>query len=125
MSPADTLCQRLGVEAFSAGLSACLADGYVRSEPGFFFMGRAVPMCASKRHWLDFAKSWPAEECNAWLVVGMAGDIRAALACVPYPLPWLVFQRDMGRFKAYSAESLTRRLTHGKQTQRSLSSAAA
>lgn len=115
MTPADQLTARMGAEAFTAALSACLSDGYVRSEPGFFFMGRAVPSSAKDSDILDFSHTFHGEQCDAWFVCGMAGNMRLAFDALPYPLPFMIFQRDNGPFRRYKLESLTAKI-NGKQT---------
>jgi hypothetical protein len=86
---------------FGEHFAECVADhfltGYVISKPEFFLMGKA--------------------EGDAWFVTYLAGDLRAAVASIPFPLPWVIFQRDNGELRRYSAESLTRRI-YGKQTKR-------
>lgn len=85
----------------------CVADhflnGYVISKPEFFLMGK--------------------REDDAWFVTYLAGDLRAAVAAIPYPLPWVIFQRDNGELRRYSLESLTLRV-NGKQTKRPLQATA-
>ncbi len=79
---------------FCEVLADHLLNGYVISTPEFFLMGK--------------------RKDDAWFVTYLAGDLRAAVAAIPYPLPWVIFQRDNGRLRRYSAESLTRRI-YGKQ----------
>jgi hypothetical protein len=86
---------------FGEHFAECVADhfltGYVISRPEFFIMGKV--------------------EGDAWFVTYLAGDLRAAVASIPFPLPWVIFQRDNGELRRYSLESLTRRV-NGKQTKR-------
>lgn len=120
MSPADQLTAKLGPKLFAATLCHCLSDGYVRSEPEFFFMGRAVPSSAKDSDVCDLSKGFHGEQLDAWFVAGMAGDMALALASVPYPLPWFIFQRDNGGVRRYPAESLNRKLSHhGQRRSRS------
>jgi hypothetical protein len=93
---------------FGEHFAECVADhflnGYVISKPEFFLMGKV--------------------DGDAWFVSYLAGDLRAAVASIPFPLPWVIFQRDNGELRRYSLESLTRRV-HGKQTKRPIQAAAA
>ena len=73
-----------------------LLNGYVFSTPEYFLMCK--------------------RQDDAWFVTYLAGSLRAAVAAMPYPLPYLIFQRDNGTCRRYSAESLTRRI-YGKQTK--------
>lgn len=88
---------------FGEHFAECVADhflsGYVISTPEFFLMGK--------------------HEDDAWFVTYLAGDLRAAVASIPYPLPWVIFQRDNGNLRRYSLESLTRHV-HGIETKRPL-----
>ena len=74
-----------------------LLNGYVFSTPDCFLLGK--------------------QQGDAWFVSYLAGDLRAAVPFIPFPLPWLIFQRDNGELRRYSAESLTRKI-YGKQTER-------
>jgi hypothetical protein len=74
-----------------------LLTGYVFSTPDCFLLGKRKE--------------------DAWFVTYLAGDLAAAVPFIPFPLPYLIFQRDNGELRRYSAESLTRRI-YGKQTKR-------
>jgi len=122
MKPAESIANFYG-DHFGPVLAAHLLHGYVRSEPGFFFMGRSVPSTAPEVEILDFSREFAPADCDAWFVAAMAGDMAAALAAIPYPLTWLVFQRHNKSFRHYNIESLTNKI-HGKSSKRSYGAAA-
>ena len=83
---------------FSEVLADHLLNGYVFSTPDCFLLGR--------------------RQEDAWFVTYLAGDLESALQFIPFPLPYLIFQRDNGVLRCYKSESLTRKL-YGKQAKRS------
>ncbi len=85
-------------EHFSEVVADHFLTGYVFAGPDFFLMGKA--------------------EGEAWFVTYFAGNLARALDLIPYPLPFVDFQRDNGKPRRYSLESLTRRLRHGIETFR-------
>lgn len=117
MSPADAITVKLGVELFSTTLCHCLSSGYVVSTPDYFFMGRAVTSGVEDSVAVDLTAEFRPEVCDAWFVAGMAGDMQKALDAVPYFLPWFIFQRDNGKVRRYTAESLTQAI-YGKRSTR-------
>lgn len=79
--------------SFKEDLEAHLLHGYVHSTPDFFAMGRAVVSSATPADIVNPWVNWPREECDAWLVYLMAGNLAKATACVPYPLPKIGWER--------------------------------
>lgn len=78
-------------EHFAETVADHFLNGYVISTPDCFLMGKQ-------------------ESEDAWFVTYFAGDLRAAVAAIPYPLPFVIFQRDNGTLRRYKLESLTRRI---------------
>ena len=76
---------------FAQDLEAHLLHGYVFSAPAFFVMGRAVKKNAPE--WLILRPDKRILNPDAWLVWLCAGDMGEALKHLPYPLPWIGFQR--------------------------------
>ncbi|EIP99340.1 hypothetical protein OpiT1DRAFT_03854 [Opitutaceae bacterium TAV1] len=90
---------------FVADLSFHHANGYVFSTPEFFVMGRAVPRYAPRSQIVGLNVFWSTAACDCWHVYLMAGDMRAALAMFPYPLPWVSFERS-NRLRFYPFDRL-------------------
>jgi hypothetical protein len=89
--------------SFREDLEAHLLHGYVFSTPEYFAMGRPVRSSASPADMVNPWVNWPRETCDAWLVYLAAGDMQKALTCVPYPLPWIAFERGNAlRLHAYA-----------------------
>ena len=45
---------------------------------------------------------------NTWMIWIAAGDLSHCLNVMPYPLPFVAFQRNGGRLRRYNLKSLTR-----------------
>jgi len=80
--------------SFREDLEAHLINGYVFSTPEYFCMGRPVSKTAAHEDivnpWVDF----PRERCDAWMVYLVAGDMKAAWKCFPFPLKWIGFEKN-------------------------------
>lgn len=77
--------------AFSAALLAHTATGYVSITPSYIALARPVRRGATLDELLDPWKTFP--EPDAWFVYFVAGSLREALRLLPYPLPWVMFER--------------------------------
>jgi hypothetical protein len=58
----------------------------------FVVMGRPVVKAAGAFA-RDLLMHFPAHLCDAWYVFAMAGNMRRAVASMPYELPWIAFER--------------------------------
>lgn len=76
-------------------LEAHLVTGFVFSTPDFFVMGRPVIRMAPRPLLLDPWRAFPREGCDCWMVWLAAGDLGKAWSILPWPLPWLGFERGM------------------------------
>ena len=78
---------------FREDLEAHLLCGYVYSSPGVFMMARPVVKEASEdlivNPWHQFDK----QQCNAWLVYLLAGDMKEAWDKRPFDLEFIGFER--------------------------------
>lgn len=81
-------CQR----SFYEDLALHLENGYVLSTPKAFVMGRRVDRQAPAEHLLDPARVWESGDC--WWVWLASGDLRDVLGLMPFPLPWIGFERN-------------------------------
>jgi hypothetical protein len=67
-----------------------MVHGFVFSTPDYFIMGRPV------RRGTDFTDRLfiePRESADAWYVHAMSGDVSAVWGILPYPLPFIAFER--------------------------------
>lgn len=80
------------VRSFYEDLALHFEHGYVISTPKAFVMGRPVDRYASEQCILDPSYSFQTQ--NAWLVWLAAGDLRHVLGLMPFPLPWIGYERN-------------------------------
>ena len=84
--------------------------GFVFSTPEYFVMGRAVgravpnDMVNPAIYW-DRDDRFPTVDC--WHIHCMAGDISKAWGILPYPLPFVSFQRK-NELRVYRLDALRR-----------------
>jgi hypothetical protein len=95
--------------SFREDLEAHLLHGYVFSTPEYFVMGRPVKSMGNPIDLVNPWVNWPREDCDAWLVYLASGDMHQALSCVPYPLPWVMYERG-NVLKMYPAAHFFARL---------------
>lgn len=96
MSPAEQAAEVYEREdcprTFARDVELHMLNGYVFSTPHFFAMGRPVNSMCPAWQIVDPAVRFE-RGCDAWLVYLVAGDMRRALACFPYRLPLVGFER--------------------------------
>jgi len=90
---------------FAEDLALHFEHGFVFSTPDYFIMGRPVPKDAPAEDIVNPAIVFPRAICDCWHCYLFAGDMAAALAVLPWALPWISFERknelriyDMGKF---------------------------
>jgi hypothetical protein len=81
--------------------------GYVHSTPEVFVMARQVEADWEDARLCDLEFTAPAGDC--WHVWLCAGNFRAAMAFLPYPLPYVSFHRR-GRLRVIPLETARRML---------------
>jgi hypothetical protein len=69
--------------------------GFRFATPDFFIMGRSTSRFFLSRHEgtgipLDIM---PREFADTWYIHAMAGDMSKAWSILPFPLPWIAFER--------------------------------
>lgn len=74
-------------------IAAHLDHGYVFSGPGFLCLGRTVPRDADPDLIRDPWHEFPPEQCDAFFLHWIEGDIRTLPRLWPYPLPWICYER--------------------------------
>ena len=82
-----------------------LLHGWVVSTPQFFVMARPVDSAAQPACIVNPWHRFPPEACDTWHIYLAAGDLRAALAWLPHPLPKIAFERR-NILRYYRLESL-------------------
>ena len=83
---------------FVRDLELHLLHGYVTSRPDIFVMGRAVDVHAPDNLIRDPSHKFP--NPNGWMVYAYAGDVRSAIGCAPYFLPFCCYHRR-GKLRVY------------------------
>ena len=73
-------------------------NGFVYATPDYFVMGRPVRRAAGVAE-ICSPKQFKREESDCWYVHAFAGDLRAVWGILPYPLPWVAFDRLVGNVK--------------------------
>jgi len=99
--------------SFEVDLQLHLANGFVFSTPAFFIMGRPVPRGAYEDDIVNPAVVWSPELCDCWHVHVLAGDAGKAWSILPWPLPWLGFERN-NELRFYPMADMQRILTRSK-----------
>ena len=81
---------------FGDYLSWYSANGYVYACPEYFVMGRPVP---SDEHpsVICSPKVFTNILCDAWYIHAMAGDLGKVWEVLPFDLPMIAFDRQLGR----------------------------
>lgn len=95
---------------FGEDVEAHLLCGYVFSTPTVFAMGRPVRRDVLASTIVNPYVMFPKDDCDAWLVYLVAGDLREALGYLPYPLPWIGWERG-NVLRWYRTERLLARRT--------------
>lgn len=80
--------------SFTEDVELHFLHGFVHSTPDYFIMGRAVVKCAPPALIVDPQHRFSRAVCDAWMVYLAAGDLGKAWDVLPWPLPWLVFERN-------------------------------
>ena len=92
--------------SFEEDLDWHLKTGYVVSRPEFFAMARPVDKNAAASLIVNPGISFSKPDCwHIWLV---AGDMMMALDALPFPLPFISFERN-NKLKVYEYRRFLRR----------------
>jgi len=92
VATARRVCNAAGHYDFATELRDHLDAGFVYALPKLFVMARAVLLEDSR---------------TAWHVTHAAGDLRALLSVMPFPLDWIAFERRTdGRLRVYRTARL-------------------
>ena len=80
---------------FAAHLESHYRHGFVFSTPSYFVMGRPI-------------MGNPMAPGGAWFISAMAGSASEAWSILPWPLPWIGFERFDNRPRFHRMEHLRR-----------------
>jgi hypothetical protein len=92
---------------FRSDLEAHLLNGFAISRPDYFVMGRPVIRSADPRLIVDPWHKFHSSDCDTWHVFLFAGNIARAWAFLPWPLPFMSFERR-NRLRFYSMSAIQR-----------------
>lgn len=97
---------------FNEDISWFLEHGFVFSRPDFFVMGKPIIRGADSSQVTGLYK-FPSSDCDCWHIYLMAGNIAPMFSIMPWPLPWVSFERG-NELRYYQTESI-HRLAVGEQ----------
>lgn len=80
--------------SFREDLEAHLLTGYVWSSPTAFGMCRAVRRDLTQGAIVNPWIMIPPHDCDAWLIYLAAGDLDELAGKLPYPLPFIGWERE-------------------------------
>lgn len=89
--------RQAGPRSFTEDVEAHMLNGFVFSTPTFFIMGRGVNRMGEPALIVNPWHAFPRSGWDCWHVYLMAGDVGAAWAILPWPLPWLSWERQRGQ----------------------------
>lgn len=93
---------------FHEDLTAHFVRGYVISTPDVFVMFRPVRWANGEA---SIVNPWiPHEDCDAWHIYLFSGNIEALESLLPYPLPWVSYEREnvLRRFRVSRMSGLVK-----------------
>lgn len=92
---------------FKEDLEAHLLHGYVFSTPEFFLMGRPVIRGAI---YSLIVNPWHVfDDPDCWHVYLFAGDLSKVYAAIPYPLPFISFERK-NKLRVFPVEQIRKKM---------------
>lgn len=94
---------------FEEDVEAHRQHGYIIDTPEGFAMARPVPKDAWAQEIVNPWRNWLRENCDAWLIYLMAGDLSVMRRWLPYELPWIGWERG-NVLRWHSWESVKKRL---------------
>lgn len=70
-----------------------MMHGFCFSTPEFFIMGRLATKRFIEENPIQFLWNAKPNDPDTWYVHAASGDLSKAWSILPYPLPWLAFER--------------------------------
>ena len=85
-------------ETFEHYVDWHLKNAFLFSTPEFFIMGREVPKMVIELSGKVELRKFPHAlwTPDTWYIHAMAGDMSKAWSILPWPLPWIAFERIRG-----------------------------
>lgn len=104
-------------------MEVCGRKGALFSSPDAFIMGRPVNSTLPDEDIVNLKDLHPEYEDigltdahDAWHVIYASGDLRHFFDKAPYPLPYVLWQRDgVGKLRRYKFNTIKRKI-HGQHT---------
>ena len=89
-----------------------MQHGFVFARPDFFIMGRPVLRYSPESLITEPTYLYKSEFCDCWYVHAMAGNLARAWSVMPWPLPWIAYERvrDGARHLTFRPAEALRRL---------------
>lgn len=106
---ADVYRNEWCARSFHEDLTLHFKRGWVISSPRFFVMGRPVCYWAWSADQILDPFHNPPDEPDCWHVWLAAGDLKEALKFLPFPLPYISFERK-NVLKMYSFDRFVSKL---------------
>lgn len=97
MSPYEQIAEQYRLhpqeESFAYYVEWHMWNGFVFSTPDFFIMGRPVNHVAAREIGVGLWHPSPMLNLDCWYIHAMAGDMAKAWDILPYPLPYIAWER--------------------------------
>jgi len=115
MSPYETIAQKYidlpqGV-SFGDYVDWFFRYGFVYSTPEYFVMGKNCRRLAPPNEIVDCEHVFDPQDSDCWYVFAMAGNVSKAFSSMPFPLPYIAFERiidNKRELRLYKTEDLQR-----------------
>jgi hypothetical protein len=115
--------QELCVRSFEVDLDMHLRHGWVYSGPELFIMARPVRRDAPAELVVCPSAWWPSSECDTWHVYLFAGDLSKLERHMPFPLPWISFERK-NELRFYALGEMSRLANEKASPEKAVGAAA-
>ena len=89
----DRARQEMSDREFARLVGWHLQHGFVFARPDFFVMGRPVMRFAPMELLLSPEYTFRSADCDCWYIHSMSGNMSAAWSVMPWPLPWIAYER--------------------------------
>ena len=115
MSPYETIAQKYidlpQGASFGDYVDWFFKYGFVYSTPEYFVMGKNCRRLAPPNEIVDCEHVFDASDSDCWYVFAMAGNVSKAFSSMPFPLPYIAFERiidNKRELRLYKTEDLQR-----------------
>ncbi len=96
-----------------------MIHGFVFSAPDFFIMGRAINKAYAERNGLELVPHEEAPMADTWYLHAFSGDMAKAWSILPYPLPYIAWERMRAKRLDLTVVAFDRirQMTHATDTK--------